>query len=393
MRILIINEYLICGGAEQSCLKMKKLLEEHNNEVYYLTFDNQFSKNIKEVENKRNIINIPSKNNYINKMIFKPILYAKIRKKIKEINPQKIIVNNICSSPITQLKALQGYETYQIIRDYGVVCPKITSMKMNYDICKGYKYEKCLKKCMYHNSKIQILSKLILVKKVNRLRKKIVKKVISPSEKLNEYLLDYGYDSFTVNNPMEKNEQGLVQKKFDRDYKEYVYIGMINENKGIFNFLDIYKEFSEDKNIKLKIVGKCTSRKDEERLNDFIKENDKIEFLGYKNHNDAINEIRKADFIVVPSLWIENYPTTALEGMLYGAVVIGSNRGGIPEIIGENRGFIFDILKKESIKDILDRTYCLTEKEISLIRENAYSYVTKNNSFENYYKNLMKVIS
>ena len=79
--------------------------------------------------------------------------------------------------------------------------------------------------------------------------------------------------------------------------------------------------------------------------------------------------------------------------MLYGAVVIGSNRGGIPEIIGENRGFIFDILKKESIKDILDRTYCLTEKEISLIRENAYSYVTKNNSFENYYKNLMKVIS
>lgn len=83
MKILIINELLISGGAEQSCLKTKKILEQNNHEVYYLNFDNEFEKNILEVENKKNIINIKIHNNNINKIIFNLYYYFKIRKTIK----------------------------------------------------------------------------------------------------------------------------------------------------------------------------------------------------------------------------------------------------------------------------------------------------------------------
>ena len=192
MKILIINEKLLLGGAEQSCLKMKKILEKENHEVHYLTFDEDFEEKINKIDNGKNIYNIKVKNILLNKLIFKPLLYLKIRKILKKINPDKIILNNIFCSPITQIVSLRGYEVYQIIRDYTVVCPKMTAVKMNYEICKGYNYEKCIKKCTYHSSKLQLILKLYLVKRMEKLRKKILKKVISPSEKLNTYLKRYG---------------------------------------------------------------------------------------------------------------------------------------------------------------------------------------------------------
>ena len=70
MKILIVNENIIGGGAEQSCLKMKKLLEEHEQEVYYLTFDDRFYEKTENMINKNNIINIKVNKNIINKLIF-----------------------------------------------------------------------------------------------------------------------------------------------------------------------------------------------------------------------------------------------------------------------------------------------------------------------------------
>ena len=195
MKLLIMNENLIEGGAEQSCLKMKEIFEQNGEDVYYLTFDSDFERKKKEIKNIKNIININVKKNLINKMLFKPILYLKIRKLLREILPEKIILNNIFCSPITQMKALKGYDVYQIVRDYSIVCPKMTSTKENYEICYGCKKDKCLKCCNYHNSKLQLGLKLLLTKKMEKLRKKIVRKTISPSENLNKYLIDYHYDS------------------------------------------------------------------------------------------------------------------------------------------------------------------------------------------------------
>lgn len=394
MKILIINEKLIEGGAEQSCLKMKSLLEQNNHEVYYLTFDNEFENKIKNLENITNIINIKTKNNIINKMVFNPFLYFNIKRILKKINPDKVILNNIFSSPITQLKSLDKYEVYQIVRDYTIVCPKSTAIKSNYSICKGYKYEKCTQHCTYHDSKLQLILKRNLIKRTEKLRKKIIQKVISPSENLNKYLLEYGYNSCCINNPVDiPKEKYKNNNNYGLNMKEYIYIGVINENKGIYKLLDVYQKFSKDKNVNLKIVGKCSSAQDEERLNSYLEVNNKIEFLGYKRHDETVKEIEKAHFIVVPSLWIENYPTTALEGMLYGTVVLGSNRGGIPEIIGNNRGMLFDILNPDSVLNVLEESYKMSEEDYRNVREQAYQYVINNNSFDKYYKRIIETIA
>ncbi len=392
MKILIINEKLIEGGAEQSCLKTKEVLEQHKNEVYYLTFDNEFDSKIKNIKNKKNIFNCYVSQGLINKMFLNPFLYIKIRKIVKRIKPEKIILNNIFSSPITQMKALKGFDVYQVIRDYSIICPKSTLIKTEYDICKGYKYEKCVNECTYHNSKIKIRLKLNLIKRTEKIRKRIVKKVISPSEKLNEYLLDYNYNSDCINNPVKIPKEINKEKKNISKSKKYIYIGGVNENKGVFKLLNVYKEFSKNKDVNLKIIGKCSSEQDEKMLKKYLEDNSKIEFLGYKQHDETVKEIEDSEFIIVPSLWIENYPTTALEGMLYKCLVLGSNRGGIPEIVGNNRGLLFNILDEDSINDTLEKSYSMGNEEYEKIINNAYEYVISNNSYEKYYERIMKIL-
>lgn len=65
-----------------------------------------------------------------------------------------------------------------------------------------------------------------------------------------------------------------------------------------------------------------------------------IHYLGFIKPDDFFSEV---DVLIVPSLWQEPLGRTVLEAYAHGVPVIGSNRGGIPEIIEPGRtGFIFD---------------------------------------------------
>lgn len=389
MRILIVNEKLIQGGTEIYVLNLKEILEK-DNEVYLLTFDDNFKNNIKKIENNKNIINIEINNRIgkINKILFNPFLYKRIREQVKKINPDKVIINNTFYSPITQIKALKGYELYQIVHDYSIVCPKSTCLKDNMHICEGFATEKCYKECKYHNSKISLILKLRLTKKIEKVKKKYIKKFISPSEQLNKYILKYNYDSICINNPLKYVQKGYIEK--DKKNKKIIYVGAINDNKGIFKFIEAFNSFSLEKDIKLEIIGKPSTENDRKKLENLIKNNTKIINVGFIPNDEVLKKISEANYMVVPSLWMENYPTTVLEAMMMKTVVLGSNRGGIPEMLNNNRGITFDIMDKENMLQALNRIYNLSEEEYNEMVDNAYNYVKENNSFKNYYERIRK---
>ena len=265
MNILIINEKLIDGGAEVYALNLYNLLNENGYNTYLLCFDNDFLNNINQIKkNKKNIFNINVKSK-ISKIILNPVIYLKIRKLLKKIKPDKIIVNNIFSSPITQITALKGYECYQVIHDYSIICPKSTCLKDNYILCDGYKKSKCIKECKYHNSRISLKIKLCLTKIMEKLRKKYIKKLISPSECLNDFLLKNKYDSICINNPINHTEP-IKQEWRNTTVKKYIYIGAISERKGIFKFIDAFNKFSENNQVKLEMIGKTNSNEDNLKL-------------------------------------------------------------------------------------------------------------------------------
>lgn len=58
----------------------------------------------------------------------------------------------------------------------------------------------------------------------------------------------------------------------------------------------------------------------------------------------------EVDVLVVPSIWNEPFGRTVVEAYAHGVPVIGSNRGGIPELIEEGHtGFLFDPSRPEDL--------------------------------------------
>ncbi len=383
MKILIINDKYSCGGAEIYVNNLKKVLKDNGNIIKIICFDKDFSLKQKDEE----LINLKHYTKF-DKLILNLYLYKKIRKVLKEFNPNIIILNNINISPITILKSIVGYKTIQIVHDFGIICPKITCIFNNKEICNGYKESNCKKECVKTMSKSRLL--LYQIRKVERLRKKYVCKFISPSKNLNKHLLKYGYDSICINNPIEiQNKEKEIFKDITR---KYIYVGDVNARKGILEFIEIFNEFSKNKNVSLSIVGNIRAREDSEKIEIIIKSNKKITYLGKLKNEDILKLIREYDFCVVPSICVDNYPTTVLEAMANKVLALGSNRGGIVELLDNNRGYLFDILKKGSVIDILERTYSMSREEYIKIIENAYNYVKENNSMRNYYLKLKEVL-
>lgn len=85
---------------------------------------------------------------------------------------------------------------------------------------------------------------------------------------------------------------------------------------------------------------------------------------------------------------MDNYPTAILEAMGCGIVVIGTNRGGIPEMLAEGRGFIYKYGDNKDLYNICDMLFRLSEEDYNTLRKRANKYVYENNSFDNYYKQI-----
>lgn len=385
MRILIVNEFVELGGAEQIVKNQVEILKKNGHEVYVLCFN--YGNAVPEVSDK--IYKVINNRFALNKLIFNISYFLKIRKYIGEIKPDVIIVHSLFSAPFTQYRALKGYKCIQIVHDYYPVCPNTYCVKINTDksICNGYKKENCLSECTYHDSKSILALKYCQTKRLEPIRKSAISRFISPSMRLCEYLVEYGYNAGCINNPLMDIKE--LPYKHIRTKKTYAYVGGINTHKGILFFMEVFAVFSKDKDIQLDIYGMVTDEYIIDEFNRLVNESAKINYIGLVPNEILRNKLELYDYVIMPSLWMENYPTSVLEAMACGTVVIGSDRGGIKEMLEDNRGILFNYIELGSLMKVLEKSYDMKENEYSLIRNNAYRYILKHNSEKEYYKRLI----
>lgn len=387
MKILIINEFVRLGGAEQIVKNQRELLISKGHDVRCLCFNYG---NISDTIDGYDVIESKFK---LNKIIFNPFYYYRLRKYIKNFKADKIIVHSMFSSPITQYLCIRGFESVQVIHDYYVVCPNYLCVRLDSDnkVCEGYKCKKCIKECYHHGSKLNLIIKLYITKITEVIRKKYIKLCITPSKKLKEYLNKYNYKAICINNPIESNEK-LENEIIREEITKYIYAGGINDHKGILDFLKEFIEFSKNKKVQLDIYGPISDEESKQKLEYYLDSNKNIKYFGCINNNKLIEKIKKSKFLIVPSKWMENYPTVVLEAMINGVVVIGSNRGGIPELLANNRGLVYECGISKSIISTLERSLEISEYSYSEIRKEAFNYIRTNNSYETYYKRLCEAI-
>lgn len=118
-----------------------------------------------------------------------------------------------------------------------------------------------------------------------------------------------------------------------------LYFGRIIGEKGVDRIIDAAKDI---RGYPIKIVG---DGPDEPALRERVRREgvSNVEFLGPKWGAELDPILSRAAFVIVPSLWHENFPYVINQAFAFGRPVIGSRRGGITELVEHGRrGLIFE---------------------------------------------------
>ena len=104
-----------------------------------------------------------------------------------------------------------------------------------------------------------------------------------------------------------------------------------------------------------------------------------------------IDIIRKSKFVIVPSICNENCPYSILESLAIGKAVVGSNMGGIPELIENNKnGYIY---KYNDINDLSSKMKMLFDdkKLVEKLSKKSKELALAKYSQAKYYNNIMNI--
>lgn len=118
-----------------------------------------------------------------------------------------------------------------------------------------------------------------------------------------------------------------------------LYFGRLIDEKGVDRIIDAARDVD---NFPIKIIGDGPDRELlEAKVRKFNLTN--IEFLGPQWGAELDEVLSKARFVIVPSVWHENFPYVINQSFAYGRPVIGARRGGITELLSDGeRGLVFD---------------------------------------------------
>ena len=388
MKVLIANDYNSYGGAEYVAHEQVKLLKAAGAEVGFLTFDPSLKAG--KIDTGRYNIKVSEKKlvNGFNKLFFSPSIYFKFRHVLKRFNPDVVIIHCFARSPIAQYLAVEDYKSLQIVHDYFFICPKFNCMKPDGTVCHGCKSENCVVNgCRYGSSRTKLIIYALHARSIVPVRKRCVDRFVTPSEMLQKKLIEYGYDAELLSNPF---KCASARKNMDRNL-DFFYAGRINDDKGIFRLIEAFAIFNKGRNCKLVVAGGFSRGNFEKRFNSLLKKYDWIDYRGALRQSEVQDLMRHSRFVCVPAMGMENYPTVVLEAFASGTVPIGSDRGGVKELLSDDRGIRFNVLDKTDIADKLRMAYLMPEGIYDRMVAAGHKYLKTHNDPDEYAGKLMKM--
>lgn len=102
----------------------------------------------------------------------------------------------------------------------------------------------------------------------------------------------------------------------------------------------------------LTIIGDGGNKSDLCHLTKKLQLEKQVQFRGWVEHKELDTYYEKASIVIIPSIGPENFPTVCNEAMSAGRPVIGTNLGGIPEIIDDGvNGYLVEPENPEQIAE------------------------------------------
>jgi glycosyltransferase involved in cell wall biosynthesis len=158
-------------------------------------------------------------------------------------------------------------------------------------------------------------------------------------------------------------EKHLAKKELNwEEQKFYVlFVARLLEKKGVLELLEAAK-ILEHNNIIFHIAG---SGPLEEKVKEYSNKFNNIIFHGKLPNQQLPKYFQAADVFIIPSTHEEGAGRVIMEALSCGTPVIGSNRGGIPEILDQSVGELIDVTPQNIADSILKIHKRISDNQIT----------------------------
>jgi glycosyltransferase involved in cell wall biosynthesis len=257
----------------------------------------------------------------------------------------------------------RGTPIVQVLHDQYLLCPK-TSMTKGDAVCEKQCFD-----CGF-------------LRRQHAAKSRTVSAVVGVSRYILDKLLAAGYfsnarDNVVINNVRNPNfwqKPGTDIGPQEQRGLTFGYIGGITPIKGIELLLADFLESDFPDDVTLRIAGSGDAA-----YVDGLKAryaDRRIVWLGYSKPKEFYSGI---DVLVVPSIWHDTLPGVVFEAFGYGLPVVGSTRGGIPEMVQHGvNGLLFDpaepgalagALRQMANTDVLERLSVAAEQSSEAFKD------------------------
>lgn len=417
MRILLVNKFHYRkGGAETYYLTVGSELERMGHEVAYFSMrhpDNLPCRWDKYFVTQREYNNFKDPLKAARDgvaLIYSPEAKRNFQALCEEFRPEVVHLNNvhrqitlsILDAPYLGENKIPVFYT---AHDYVTVCPGYLMLDGGGRVCDACledgRYRHCIERRCVKGSRAK--SALAAMEaSFNRAHKsnQRIDRVIAPSRFMRSKLIEGGWPEDKVVFLQNFADDAILDRAAnagadatDRENPYLLFFGRLSVEKGVDTLLRAFDATlpSLPQNMRLVVVGDGPDAADFKALASSLGCASRIEFAGYQTGGALQAYVERASLAIASSRWRENMPYSIVEALAAGTPVIGTNIGGIPELVDEGKtGFICEPGDVPSMADAISRgtSAFLDLSAYSMLQRNCRSYVMENCSREKFMSDL-----
>lgn len=244
------------------------------------------------------------------------------------------------------------------------------------------------KKDIYHRFIYKHISRVLVITK--QLQSDCQRYLPIPPQKI----LHLKYGIQIPNKIINTKDRKKIFDRFDLNEKLFT-IGVfsrIEEQKGQHLVVEALNSINNE-DIQLLIIGHCMDNKYLDKLNNMIDEFKLKKQISITSFIESPMELMPLlDLVILPT-YEETFGLVVAESMLMGTPVIGSNAGGVPEIIEDKiNGLLFEPKNYNSLKEEIIRTFDSLELRKKL-SDNAKIFAKENYDYQTHFSNLDNILN
>lgn len=293
---------------------------------------------------------------------YNPFIGDIFKRILDKEEPELLHAHNLAGlslSPIVYSKKNQKIPVVMTLHDFWLICPKNTLLTGAGDLCDLGGTCGCDGCNAYFLSPVSKISMNVRNKIVGNLCSNI-DMFISPSKRLMEIMSERGYDFDIqhIENGLDLERYIRIQRRENStDIVKILMLSYLSYHKGVYTVIDAIERLVKTgyTNVFLVLAGPF---EDESKLRGYIAKkrlNAFVTTLGKVSEEEKLRLFADADIFVLPSLWYENQPLTIIEAMASGLPVVGSNLGGIPEMVLDGQtGYLFERGNSQELSEKLE---------------------------------------